>query len=96
LIFSFRDRGTEDIFDGENTKAARRTLPSKLHGKAGSTLDRLNSAVSLRSLSLPGLQLEKLRGDRAGQHSIRINDQYRICFRWTEKGAEDVEIGDYH
>lgn len=96
MIFSFRDRGTEDIFDGENTKAARRTLPSKLHSKAGSTLDRLNSAVSLRSLSLPGLQLEKLRGDRAGQHSIRINDQYRICFRWTEKGAEDVEIVDYH
>ena len=59
-------------------------------------MDRLNSAVSLRSLSLPGLQLEKLRGDRAGQHSIRINDQYRICFRWTDAGAEDVEIVDYH
>jgi toxin HigB-1 len=59
-------------------------------------MDRLNSAVSLRSLSLPGLRLEKLRGDRAGQHSVRINDQYRVCFRWTDLGAEDVEIVDYH
>jgi proteic killer suppression protein len=96
LIISFRDRGTEDIFDGEDSKAARKTLPAMLHGKAGGTLDRLNSAVSLRSLSLPGLHLEKLRGDRSGQHSIRINDQYRVCFRWTESGAEDVEIVDYH
>ncbi len=54
------------------------------------------SAVSLRSLSLPGLRLEKLKGDRSGQHSIRVNDQYRVCFRWTEAGAEDVEIVDYH
>ena len=96
LIISFRGKGTENIFDGEDTKAARKTLPANLHEKAGSTLDRLNSAVSLRSLSLPGLHLEKLRGDRGGQHSIRINDQYRICFRWTDLGAEDVEIVDYH
>ncbi len=96
LIIAFRDKGTENIFDGEDTKSARKTLPGLLHKKAGSTLDRLNSAVSLRSLSLPGLQLEKLKGDRVGQHSIRINDQYRVCFRWTEAGAEDVEIVDYH
>ncbi len=96
LIISFRGQGTEDIFDGEDTKAARKTLPAKLHEKAGGTLDRLNSAVSLRSLSLPGLHLEKLRRNREGQHSIRINDQYRICFRWTDLGAEDVEIVDYH
>lgn len=96
MIISFRDKGTEDVFDGEDTKAARRKLPPQLQEKAGSILDRLNSAISLRSLSLPGLHLEKLRGDRAGQHSIRINDQYRICFRWTELGAEDVEIVDYH
>lgn len=96
LIFSFRGRGTEDIFDAVDSKAARRTLPSELHEKGAKTLDRLNSAVSLRSLSLPGLRLEKLKGDRDGQHSIRINDQYRVCFRWTESGAEDVEIVDYH
>lgn len=96
LIISFRDKGTEDIFDGTDTRASRRTLPLRLHEKAGKTLDRLNSAVSMRSLSLPGLHLEKLKGDRAGQYSIRINDQYRVCFQWTEAGAEDVEIVDYH
>ena len=96
MIISFRDRGTEDIFDGLSTKAARKTLGPQLHRKAANVLDRLNSAVSLRSLSLPGLQLEKLKRDRAGQHSIRINDQYRICFLWTEAGAGNVEIVDYH
>ena len=96
MIVSFRDKGTEDIFHGEDTKAARKTLPSALHAKGGDTLDRLNSAVSLRSLSLPGLRLEKLKKDREGQHSIRINDQYRVCFRWVDAGAEDVEIVDYH
>ena len=96
MIVSFKDRGTEDIFDGEDSKAARRTLPSDLHDRAGRTLDQLSAAVSLNSLSLPGLRLEKLKGDRAAQHSIRINEQYRICFRWTESGAEDVEIVDYH
>jgi proteic killer suppression protein len=96
LIISFHDKGSEDIFDGDDTKLARKTLPSHLHEKAGKMLDRLNSAVSLRSLSLPGLRLEKLKGDRAGQHSIRVNSQYRVCFRWTEAGAENVEIVDYH
>jgi proteic killer suppression protein len=70
--------------------------PLIYHEKGAKSLDRLNSAVSLQSLSLPGLRLEKLKGDRAGQHSIRINDQYRVCFRWTGAGAEDVEIVDYH
>ena len=59
-------------------------------------MDRLDSAVSLRSLSLLGLRLEKLLGDRAGQYSIRINDRYRVSFRWSDAGAEDVEIVDYH
>jgi proteic killer suppression protein len=96
VIVSFRNRATEDVFDGRASKAARRLLPIALHRRAAQVLDRLHAAVSLRSLSLPGLRLEKLKGDRAGQHSIRINDQYRICFRWTERGAEDVEIADYH
>ena len=96
FIVSFKDRGTEDFFDGEDSKAARKTLPSNLHDRAGRTLDQLSAAVSLDSLSLPGLRLEKLKGDRAGQHSIRINDQYRVCFRWTDNGAENVEIVDYH
>jgi proteic killer suppression protein len=59
-------------------------------------LDQLDAAVSLKSLSLPGLRLEKLKGDRKSQHSVRINDQYRVCFRWTDAGVEEVEIVDYH
>lgn len=96
MIVSFKDRGTEDIFDGEDSRSARKTLPSDLHDRAGRTLDQLSAALSLNSLSLPGLRLEKLKGDRTGQHSIRINDQYRVCFRWTDNGAENVEIVDYH
>ncbi|MEX0600369.1 MAG: hypothetical protein WD205_06990, partial [Rhodothermales bacterium] len=69
-IISFHDKGSENVFDGEDTKLARKTLPSQLHGKSGKVLDRLNSAVSLQSLSLPGLRLEKLKGNRKGQHSI--------------------------
>ncbi len=96
MIRSFKNRGTEDVFDGSDSKAARKTLPGELHENAGKKMDRLNSALSLRSLSLPGLRLEALVGARNGQHSIRINDQYRICFKWTERGAEQVEIVDYH
>ena len=96
MIVSFGDRGTKDIFDGVSSKAARRTLPSSLHARASRTLDQLNAAVSLQSLSLPGLRLEKLKGDRAGQHSIRVNNQYRVCFSWSEVGPEAVEIVDYH
>ena len=96
MIVSFKDRGTEDIYDGTDSKAARKSLPSELHRRAGRVLDELDAAVSPKSLSLPGLRLEKLKGNRKGQHSVRINDQYRICFRWTEVGVEDVEIADYH
>jgi len=96
LIVSFKDQGTADIFHGADSKAARKTLPTNLHDRAGRTLDQLSAAVSLKSLSLPGLRLEKLKGDRTGQHSILINDQHRVCFRWTEQGAQDVEIVDYH
>jgi proteic killer suppression protein len=67
-----------------------------MHVLAGRKLDQLNSAISLQSLGLPGLRLKKLKGARKGWHAIRINDQYRVCFRWTERGAEDVEIIDYH
>jgi len=96
LILSFRNRGTEDIYDGVDSKVARKTLPGQLHERAGRVLDQLHAAVSLDSLTLPGLRLEKLRGDRSGQHSVRINDQYRVCFRWTPAGVEDVEVVDYH
>ena len=96
MIVSFKDRGTEDVHDGTDSKAARRTLPRELHRRAGSVLDQVDAAVSLKSLSLPGLRLEKLKRDRKGQHSVRINDQYRVCFQWTDAGVEDVEICDYH
>lgn len=96
MIVSFKERGTEDIYDGADSKAARRTLPRALHRRAGNVLDQMEAAVSLKSLSLPGLRLEKLKGDRKDQHSVRINDKYRVCFRWTDAGAEDVEIVDYH
>ena len=96
MIVSFKNRGTEDIYDGNDTKAARKLLPTELHAKGGKALDQLDAAVSLQSLSLPGLGLEKLKRDRAEQHSIRINDQFRVCFRWSGSDAEDVEIVDYH
>ena len=71
--------------------------PSSLWAIARRKLDLLNAAVSLASLRVPpGNRLESLKGDRAGQFSIRINDQFRICFDWTEAGPADVEITDYH
>lgn len=96
-IRSFRDRATEDINYGRKSKAARRTLPSVLHEKARIKLARLHAAESLNDLAtLPGNRLEPLHGDRKGQFSIRLNDQYRICFEWINDAAENVEIVDYH
>ncbi|MGA7569186.1 MAG: type II toxin-antitoxin system RelE/ParE family toxin [Candidatus Aquilonibacter sp.] len=92
----FKDEGTRDVYHGDNTIAARRALPQELHEKAGRLLDRLNAAGAPTDLRTPrGNRLEKLSGDREGQWSIRINDQYRICFEWTSE-AVNVEITDYH
>lgn len=97
MIGSFYDGGTEDIYNGKNTKAARKTCPESVWRVAGRKLDQLDSVTTLEQLRVPpGNRLESLAGDRAGQHSIRINDQYRICFAWTEAGPEQVEITDYH
>lgn len=97
MILSFKDVGTEDIFNGENTKSARKTCPQTLYSVAFRKLDQIDSVVELNELRVPpGNRLEALEGDRQGQYSIRINDQYRICFTWTQNGAEDVEIVDYH
>lgn len=96
-IVSFADSGTEDLFDGTDSKAARRVCPSTSWAVARRKLDLLNAATLLADLKFPpGNRLEALKGDRAGQHSIRINDQYRICFFWTDQGAQAVEIVDYH
>ena len=97
MIHSFADRGTEDIFNGLNTRAARKCCPRELSPAARRKLDQLDSAEHLGDLkSPPGNRLEALLGDRKGQHSIRINDRFRVCFRWTELGPAEVEIVDYH
>lgn len=97
MIKSFRDRGTEDIFDRKNTREARQTCPQQIWRVAQRKLDQLNSVVSLESLKIPpGNFLEALKDDLIGQHSIRINDQFRSCFVWTDDGIENVEITDYH
>jgi len=93
----FADRGTQDVYDGIDSERARRVLPRNLHEKAQSKLSVLAFADSLEDLRAPpSNRLEKLRGDRAGQHSIRVNERYRICFRWIDGEAIDVEIVDYH
>lgn len=97
MTASFKNTGTEDIFDGENTKAARKVCPESLWRVATRKLDQLDSVVSFSELRIPpGNRLEALVGDRKGQHSIRINDQYRICFVWTDSGPDEVESVDYH
>ena len=97
MILSFQNQGTEDIFNRRSTKAARKLCPKAIWRIAQRKLDELNASVSLTSLAIPpGNHLEALSRDRQGRHSIRINDQYRVCFQWTDEGAEGVEIVDYH
>ncbi|RPJ05945.1 MAG: hypothetical protein EHM36_07615 [Deltaproteobacteria bacterium] len=97
MIRSFLNVGTEDIFNRVGSKEARFTCPKKIWSVAQRKLDQLNAVVSLNSLRVPpGNKLEALKGNRQGQYSIRINDQFRICFTWTPDGPERVEISDYH
>ena len=92
MIVSYRDKRTRLFATGKQVKAF-----SGFARQAETRLDRLDAAASMADLAaLAGNRLEALKGDRRGQHSIRINDQWRICFRWTAAGAEDVEIVDYH
>ena len=93
MIRSFRDRDAERLFRREPIKR----LPKSLLRVALRKLMLLDAADRLEDLRVPpGNRLEKLTKDRLGQHSIRINDQWRICFRWQSSGVEDVEIVDYH
>jgi len=97
MILTFRNQGVEDVFNGKGSKAARKICPPDLQQRARAKLFLLDDAESLADLRIPpNNNLEALRGDRSGQHSIRINQQYRICFRWTESGIQDTEIVDYH
>jgi proteic killer suppression protein len=93
VIRTFRDRTTEAVFDGESPKG----FPADLVKVARRKLRYLHAAASLNDLKAPpGNRLEALSGDRRGQHSIRINDQFRVCFVWTNEGPTGVEIVDYH
>jgi toxin HigB-1 len=85
------------VFDGADTAVARRICQRAVWPIARRKLDQLNRVREIRELTIPpGNRLERLRGDRQGQHSIRINDQYRVCFRWEAGDAHEVEIADYH
>lgn len=93
MIKTFRDRTTEAIFNGESPKG----FPADLVKAARRKLRYLHAADLLVDLRAPpGNRLEALAGDRKGQHSIRINDQFRVCFIWTAQGPTEVEIVDYH
>ena len=97
MIQSFRNKGTEDIFNGINSKDARKSCTHSLWGVTIRKLDQLDSVIQLNELRIPpNNKLEALTRDRKGQYSIRINDQYRICFIWSESGPDKVEITDYH
>lgn len=93
MIRSYRDRTTEAVAAGKSPKG----FPADLIKAARRKLFMLDNAVVLDDLKTPpGNRLHSLVKDRAGQHAIRINDQFRLCFRWTDAGPEDVEIADYH
>lgn len=92
MIASFRDRETEKLWRSGKS----RRFPVETHRRAFKKLAILNAAITLENLKVPpGNQLEALRGGRAGQYSIRINDRYRVCFVWQDGNAFDVEVVDY-
>ena len=96
MIQSFKDDGTEDIFNGLSTRKALK-IPKEIWPIVRRKLDMLNTAHELIDLRVPpGNRLEKLYGRLTGCHSIRVNDQYRIIFKWLSHDAEDVLVTDYH
>jgi toxin HigB-1 len=96
LIQSFSDETTADLFRERNTRSARR-IPRELWRVAQRKLKALDVAARLDDLAIPaGNRLEALKGDQVGRHSIRINDQYRVTFRWEQGHAQEVRIEDYH
>jgi proteic killer suppression protein len=93
----FANAAAEDIANGRSSKAALRTLPVELHARARRQLFVMLNARNLSDLKAPpSNHLERLKHDRAGQHSIRVNQQYRICFTWLDGQAQEIEIVDYH
>ena len=96
MIVNFANKSTEDIYNGINLKAARR-IPASIWKIAARKLDMINAARELRDLQIPPAnRLESLKRNWAGRHAIRINDQYRVVFRWIDGNAKDVMITDYH
>ena len=96
MIQSFANKLAEDLFHGKASKDVRR-FPQQLQRIAIKKLTQLDVSTELATLNVPpGNRLEALVGNRKGQHSIRINEQWRICFKWTDEGPEGVEIVDYH
>ena len=94
MIRSYADSGTDDLFNGRNSKAARRQLPQGLWPRARRLLDQLQRAHVIGDMAQPpGNRLERLSD---GRYSVRVNDQYRIVFRWNDAAAEEVWCGDYH
>ena len=93
MIVSYRDKRTREFAEGKRVKAF-----DGIQRQAALKLDQLDAATAIKDLDLPGNRLEVLKGDRKGQYSIRVNDQWRICFDWPGKspGPTDVEIVDYH
>jgi proteic killer suppression protein len=97
MIVSFKDQSTADVFNGVASKVARKVCPQTIWPIARRKLDQMDSVTALEELHIPpGNRLETLSGNRKGQYSIRINDQFRICFKWAQAGPLDVEITDYH
>ena len=85
------------MYNGADTSAGRKICPKQVWGVARRKLDQVNRVKQLLALAVPpGNRLERLLGDRKGQHSVRINDQFRVCFRWEAGDAHEVEIADYH
>lgn len=96
MIASFKDSATEAIFHGEGGKSIRR-IPPPIRSSAARNLDLLNAAAQLSDLlAPPGNRREALKGDQQEKHSVRVNDQWRVVFRWDSGDAHDVEITDYH
>ena len=97
VIRSFANAATEDLFNGVDSPGARRACPVGLWPVAWRKLTQLNRVREFRELGVPpGNRLERLRGSRSGRHSIRINQRYRVCFRWEHGYADEVEVVDYH
>ena len=97
MIVTFKDKASEDVFNGKSSRVARLACPQNIWRIARRKLDQLDSVSTLQELLVPpGNRMEALSGNRKGQYSIRINDQFRICFVWTDAGPDAVEITDYH